>query len=124
MKAAKVLKLLEAERARLEEVKGTLELESLEETQLAGSQELSSVDQHIADMGTETFEREKAESIKISTEGQLADVDYALGRLESGDYGVCEICGKKIPEARLKARPAARYCVEDQEKVERQVADR
>lgn len=123
MKAAKARGLLEAERARLEEVMGSLDLESLEETQVS-VQELSSVDQHIADMGTETFEREKTESIKFSTEGQLADIDYALGRLESGDYGVCEICGKKIPEARLKARPAARYCVEDQEKVERQVADR
>jgi RNA polymerase-binding transcription factor DksA len=77
------------------------------------------VDQHIADMGTETFEREKAESIRISMEGQLADIDHALGRLEAGDYGTCEICGKKIPDARLKARPAARYCVEDQERVER-----
>jgi DnaK suppressor protein len=124
MNAAKARKLLEAERARLEEVMSTLELESLEETQQAGTEELSSVDQHIADVGTETFEREKAESIKISTEGQLADIDYALGRLESGDYGICEICGKKIPEARLKVRPAARYCVEDQEKVERQLAGR
>lgn len=121
MNAAKARKLLEAERMRLEGVMNTLELESLEEAQQAGSGELSSVDQHIADLGTETFEREKAESIKISTEGQLADIDYALGRLESGDYGICEICGKKIPEARLKARPAARYCVEDQEKVERVV---
>jgi DnaK suppressor protein len=124
MKADTARKLLEAERARLDEVLSTLEQESLDETQQASMQELSSVDQHIADMGTETFEREKAESIKISMEGQLADVERALGRLESGEYGVCEICGKKIPDARLQARPAARYCVEDQEKVERQAVDR
>ena len=124
MKPETARKLLEAERARLEEVLRTLELESLDETQQLSVQELSSVDQHIADMGTETFEREKAESIKISMEGQLADIDHALGRLEAGDYGTCEMCGKKIPDTRLQARPAARYCVDDQAKVERQTVDR
>jgi DnaK suppressor protein len=124
MKTETARKLLEAERARLEEVLRTLELESLDETQQLSVQELSSVDQHIADMGTETFEREKSESIKISMEGQLADIDHALGRLDAGDYGTCEMCGKKIPDARLQARPAARYCVEDQQKIERQTAER
>lgn len=122
MNEATVRRMLESERARLEEVRGSLSLDSLKEPQLQSSQELSSVDQHLADLGTETFEREKAESIRVSTESQLQDVDRALARLASGDYGICEICGRKISDARLKARPATRYCVEDQARVEGEAA--
>ena len=120
MKDSTARKLLEAERSRLEDVKNTAELETLEESQTESYQELSSVDQHTGDLGTATFEREKADSIRISVEGQLADVEHALARLDAGTYGTCEMCGKKIPEERLKARPAARFCIDDQAKVERQ----
>jgi DnaK suppressor protein len=122
MNKATARKLLEAERSRLEEVKSSAELESLEESETESYQELSSVDQHSGDLGTATFEREKADSIRTSVEGQLADVEHALARLEAGSYGVCELCGKKIPDERLKARPAARFCIDDQAKVERQAA--
>ena len=120
MNDATARKLLEAERSRLEEIKHTSELESLNESETDSYQELSSVDQHTGDLGTATFEREKADSIRISVEAQLADVEHALARLDSGNYGTCEMCGKKIPTERLKARPAARFCIDDQAKVERQ----
>jgi RNA polymerase-binding transcription factor DksA len=112
-------KLLEEERSRLEDVKNSAELETLEESETESYQELSAVDQHTGDLGTATFEREKADSIRNSVEAQLADVDHALARLESGTYGICEMCGKTIPDERLKARPAARFCIADQAKVER-----
>ena len=35
----------------------------------------------------------------------------ALGRLENGTYGVCEVCGVAIAPARLEAMPAARFCI-------------
>jgi RNA polymerase-binding transcription factor DksA len=101
---------------------GTEQLESLGEMQTESTQELSDIDQHPGDQGTETFEREKAESIRVSTQTQLRDVERALAKLESGDYGICEICGKPIPDDRLEARPAARYCIQDQAKVEAQGA--
>lgn len=122
MNKATARKLLEAERSRLEEVMSSAELETLEESETESYQELSSVDQHSGDLGTATYEREKADSIRTSVEGQLADVEHALARLEAGSYGVCELCGKKIPDERLKARPAARFCINDQAKVERQAA--
>lgn len=46
---------------------------------------------------------------------QLRLVDEALGRLESGDYGVCLACDEAIPPKRLRALPWARYCVPCQE---------
>ncbi len=82
--------------------------------------ELSSVDQHQADVGTETFDRERDLSILERVEAELVDVEHALRRLDEGTYGLCEACGQPISDDRLEAQPAARFCVEDQAKAERE----
>ena len=51
---------------------------------------------------------------------KLAQIDDAIDRIEEGTYGLCEECGIKIPKARLKVLPFAIYCVECQEKNERE----
>lgn len=113
-------KRLEEERVRLDETRATFDDEHLrDESEDDSISELSSIDQHPADIGTETFEREKDISILEQVEAELADVEHALRRLEDGTYGICEACGKPIPDARLEALPASRYCVEDQAKRER-----
>ncbi len=50
----------------------------------------------------------------------LAQIDDAIDRIDEGIYGLCEECGVKIPKARLKVLPFAKYCVECQEKIERE----
>ncbi|MBV8692453.1 MAG: TraR/DksA C4-type zinc finger protein [Actinobacteria bacterium] len=90
------------------------------ESEAESLSELSSSDQHQADVGTETFEREKDLSILEQVEAELADVEHALRRLDDGTYGTCEACGKVIDEARLEALPAARFCLDDQSKAERE----
>ena len=110
------------ERARLDGVKSTFDDEGL--TDQSGSDslgELSSYDQHQADVGTETFEREKDLSILEQVEAELADVEHALRRLDDGTYGTCEVCGKVIPDERLEAMPATRLCLEHQAEAEREV---
>ncbi|HET7718618.1 MAG TPA: TraR/DksA C4-type zinc finger protein [Acidimicrobiales bacterium] len=110
------------ERARLDGVKATFDDEGLtEQTEMESVGELSSYDQHQADMGTETFEREKDLSILEQVEAELADVEHALRRLDDGTYGTCEVCGKPIPDERLEAMPAARLCLEHQAEAEREV---
>ena len=52
-------------------------------------------------------------------EAELAELDAALTRVNSGTYGTCEGCGEPISDARLEALPAARYCVEDQSRMSR-----
>lgn len=84
-------------------------------------EEISTYDQHPADQGTETFEQEKALSILEQHQADLADIERAFKRLDDGTYGKCEACGKEIPDERLEARPAARYCLEDQKLVEQGV---
>ena len=106
---------LEEERARLEAVRGSFADEHLhDESEQENVGDLSAYDQHQADVGTETFEREKDLSILERVEGELADVEHALRRLDDGSYGTCEACGRPIGEERLAVQPAARFCVEDQ----------
>jgi RNA polymerase-binding transcription factor DksA len=50
----------------------------------------------------------------------LHDIDAALGRLESGGYGICVSCGRDIPEARLLATPTVRTCIACQERIEKE----
>jgi DnaK suppressor protein len=42
----------------------------------------------------------------------LAEIELSLRRIETGDYGVCGLCGEKIPLTRLKAIPWTRCCVD------------
>lgn len=51
---------------------------------------------------------------------KLGQIDDSIDRIEDGTYGMCEECGVKIPKARLKVMPFAKYCVECQEKIERE----
>ncbi|MGH9225688.1 MAG: TraR/DksA C4-type zinc finger protein, partial [Acidimicrobiales bacterium] len=110
---------LDEERARLQSVKETFAGEG-DETESESLSELSDADQHQADVGTETFEREKDLSILERVEAELNDIDYALQRISDGTYGTCEACGKPIREERLEAVPAARLCLTDQAEAERQ----
>jgi len=75
----------------------------------------------IADAGSELFERSRDLSIVEDLEAQLADTEHAMARLANGSYGSCEACGKPIDRARLAARPATRFCLEDQQWAEREV---
>jgi DnaK suppressor protein len=43
---------------------------------------------------------------------QLAAIDGALGRLESGDYGYCFVCGKEIGRQRLAFDPTSTRCMD------------
>jgi RNA polymerase-binding transcription factor DksA len=112
---------LEAEDARLREVKASLEADGLgTETENESISELSDADQHQADTGTETFDRERDFSILDQVEGELAAVERALRRLEEGTSGTCEACGEPIEEERLEAMPAARFCLKHQAAAEQQ----
>ena len=123
MDADEARRRLEAERDRLIETRHNFDDEHLsDESEDENLSELSAVDQHQADVGTETFEREKDLSILEQIEAELADVEHALRRLDDGTYGTCEVDGKPIPEERLEAMPAARFCLQHQTEAEREAA--
>jgi YteA family regulatory protein len=86
------------------------------------SLELAAYDNHPADVGTEVFERGKDIALNEQAEQQLAEVDEALRKMESGRYGLCSVCGQPIPYERLRAKPETEFCLDhvpDREKSER-----
>jgi RNA polymerase-binding protein DksA len=78
--------------------------------------DLSSHRTHIADQGTENFQREFASQLKSIESEALREINQALARIAQGTYGRCERCGGPIPVARLEVVPYARLCMKCLEK--------
>lgn len=83
------------------------------------SGDLSSYSFHMADQGTDNFDREFAASLLNSEHDVLYEIEEALRRIDQGTYGVCEMSGNPIERERLKALPFARYSVAVQSEMER-----
>jgi RNA polymerase-binding transcription factor DksA len=81
--------------------------------------DLSAYGQHMADAGTDTFDRDFALSLVSSEQEALSEIDAAIKRIRDGTYGVCEITGKPISKERLLAVPFTRYSAEAQKQIER-----
>src|SRR5690625_4274346 len=88
----------------------------LEISQTDAVGELSSYDNHPADMATELYERGKDIALNEHTEQELEDINEALHAIEEGTYGICKVCSLDIPLERLVAIPTAKTCVEHAEK--------
>lgn len=116
---ARARQALAAERGRLVALVSALDNQGVRlETEAASTSELSASGQHPADVGTETFERERDLTILADAERELAEVEAAFDRLAEGRYGACEWCGQPIPAERLEAMPATRFCVADEQRFE------
>jgi RNA polymerase-binding transcription factor len=103
---------LRAERDELSEQLTTIEDQSFAATQSEMSGDVG-VDDESADAGTATFEREKELSIEQNVRDLIAKIERALKRIDAGTFGICEVCGKPIEKARLKALPYADLCIKD-----------
>ena len=68
-------------------------------------------DSNFADSSQVTAERGEAEAIATKLRETLNEVEHALAKFDNDRYGLCESCNEPIPEARLEAKPAARYCM-------------
>ena len=94
-----------------EEKRGTTEDESHE---LSGG-----ADNHLADIATNTYDRELDSTLEESEEQHLDHIDAALKRIEEGTYGTCENCGQPIGIERLEAMPWVTLCIDCKRKAER-----
>lgn len=104
-------KRLEEEKARLEVLIEEYERE-LEVARLTESSSDRSPDPGNAEASSMKMEYAKELSIEQNTLDLLRKVDHALDRVGSGDYGICESCGKSIPVERLDVLPYSTRCVE------------
>jgi RNA polymerase-binding transcription factor DksA len=99
---------LESERERVTNLISDLRGEIGDTPEAEELGELAAYDQHPADQGSETFEREKDLSILEGLETELAEIEAALQRVDDGTYGIDEVTGEPIDPARLDAYPTAR----------------
>jgi RNA polymerase-binding transcription factor DksA len=81
--------------------------------------DLSAYGQHMADAGTDTFDRDFALSMVANEQEALSEIEAAIKRIHDGTYGVCEITQKPIAKERLLAVPFTRYSAEAQKDIER-----
>ena len=110
MDGSRARELLARERRRIEEELGCLSPED--------DEELSHLDQHPADEGTETFEEERDAGIVERLRAELAAIERAERRLEEGAYGRSVESGEPIPDERLEAIPEAERTIEEQQRWE------
>ncbi len=93
--------------------------DNLKRSQRDASSDLSAYSFHMADAGTDNFDREFALSMVSNSQEALYEINDAIKRIEIGTFGTCEMCGKPIPRARLDAIPWTRYTVDCQAEVEK-----
>lgn len=93
--------------------------ETLKRSSKDDSGDLSSYGQHMADAGTDTFDRDFALSLVSSEQEALTEIDAAIKRIRDGSYGICEITQKPIAKERLLAVPFTRYSAEAQKDLEK-----
>jgi RNA polymerase-binding transcription factor DksA len=81
--------------------------------------DLSSYGQHMADAGTDTFDRDFALGMVANEQEALSEVASAIQRIHDGTYGICEATGKPIAKDRLMAVPFTRYSAEALKEIEK-----
>ncbi|MFD0715157.1 TraR/DksA C4-type zinc finger protein [Paenibacillus sp. GCM10027626] len=94
--------------------------------------ELSTADNHPADLATEMYERGKDQALMEHDELKLARIEEALTAMKEQRYGICLTCRQPIPLERLQAVPEAQYCiahaprqeVSDRRPIEEQIMER
>ena len=83
------------------------------------AQEMAGYSLHMADSGTDNFDRDFALSLLSADQDSVYEIEEALKRIEKKTFGICELTNKPIPKARLEAIPWTRFTVEAQAQLER-----
>lgn len=108
-------------RQRLEQRAHALRAELRQTAQKSGAEKSELLRDEVRDNGDDSF-------LDLITDVNLADVDRdltefrlvnaALERMNAGEYGSCEDCGRRISLARLEVQPFATRCIDCQERHE------
>lgn len=93
--------------------------DTLKKSQKEASGDISGYTYHMADVATDTYDREFSLGIASNERKLLYELDDALKKIEEGTFGICEDCKNLIAKNRLKAVPHARLCVKCQQKREK-----
>lgn len=102
----------------LDEIKHISE-DTLKKTQKDASGDISGYTYHMADVATDSYDREFSLGLASNERKLLYELEDAVKKIEDGTFGICEECKTLITRTRLKAVPYARLCVKCQEKQEK-----
>jgi RNA polymerase-binding protein DksA len=102
----------------LEEIKHISD-DTLKKSQKDASGDISGYTYHMADVATDTYDREFSLGLASNEQKMLYELDDALKKIDEGAFGICEECKGLITKIRLKAVVYARLCVKCQEKKEK-----
>lgn len=102
----------------LDEIKHICD-DTLKKSQRDASGDISGYTYHMADVATDSYDREFSLGLASNERKFLFELDDALKKIEEGAFGICEECKSLIAKTRLKAVPYARLCVKCQEKKEK-----
>jgi len=97
-----------------------IDLSAIEKEALDVNSDISHMPIHMADVGSDAYDQDLKLGMVASERKRIRDIEDALVRIKKKTYGVCYLTGSKIPEARLNAKPWAKYTKESAEKIERQ----
>jgi len=111
-------RILELKEEIIAEIKHITD-DTLKKSQKEASGDISGYTYHMADVATDTYDREFSLGIASNEREILYELDDALKRIEEGTYGICEDCKIAIAKKRLAAVPYARLCVKCQAKKEK-----
>lgn len=93
--------------------------DTLKKSQKEASGDISGYTYHMADVATDTYDREFSLGLASNERKIIYELDDALKKIDEGTFGVCEDCKQSISKVRLKAVPFTRLCVKCQEKREK-----
>lgn len=79
---------------------------------VSASADSNADDEHDPEGATIAFERQQVVALREQVRRTRAELERALSRQGSPDYGRCEACGNDIGAQRLEARPTARACID------------
>ncbi len=85
--------------------------DQLSQSETESVQALSAYDNHAADLGTDTFERELDVGLSLGIKQRLDGVQRAMQKVRENSYGICDRCGQAIDPERLAAQPESLYCL-------------
>jgi len=113
MNTAPFVQKLEEEKAKLESEMGSIGRKNpgVPDDWEAVPSEIGT-EADLADQADVVVSRDTTSAIFADLEARYDMVLSALHRAQEGTYGMCEVCGKEIEEARLQADPAAATCIE------------
>jgi RNA polymerase-binding transcription factor DksA len=81
--------------------------------EITGDLAMGPGDNHLADLATETIDREIDYTLEENSGNVLREIEAALKRIDDGSYGLCMACGRAIEQERLEYLPWAAQCADD-----------